>query len=114
MSEPAYYVTDYDGSICKDKTDVSLDESQICEILNQQADEIERLRKEFYEEIETIAAAHDKNIEVFLARIERRRGVLEKIRTTVREPYVSADSQIVLVDKIAIAGLHPETKEKAK
>ena len=103
MSEvdPTYYVTDYDGSICKDKTDVSLDESQVCEILNQQADEIERLTT-------LVTSGNCIRGENGTAPCERLRAAIEKIRTTVREPYVSDDSQAVLVDKIGIAALYPE------
>ncbi len=82
------------------------------------ADEIERLRKEFYEETETIAAVHDKNIEVFLERIERLREALPKVWdagfSLACQQSCAGTNDNDKTDYRArdiSAALHPETKE---
>lgn len=66
----------------------------LSEALLKAAMEIEDLRKRRREDL---AGLTEQALE-----IERLQQALEKIRTTVREPYVSAEDAIQLVDKIAI------------
>ena len=81
----------------------------IC-MFKEQDDEIERLKKEFHKEVETISTAHDTNVKLLLERIKQMTAVLERLARLGNEPEYGNS----IGNQIARAALHTIEPNKEK